>query len=369
VATAESWTITKRLSQSRWDQVLGCVWLCALGISLLLSAQTAYRKSMQVEEYPLGCDPFGYLRMAKDIRQAASQLELPRFSLESPQTRLLIDFMRSRNVPLPFWDEIVAPHAYHYFPQAGHVGVQYPPGTGMALALFPEGEAVRGLKRAVMWLFLATGLLLLMFAAARQSWVAAGFVMVAVNLGLEILGRIDTNSYSIDAMLMPLFLACMCVCAALWLRSATKGLWQAGLVAFVSGSLLGVAILIRLPVIFLVPGFLLLLWPRSWYSRLHEIVIPFCLGVILLGVLPVLLHQERLAGAWYIPTYGLGDTASPTLAALGKNLVYYLGGGEGSQDNGTLVLLLSGIGGLVAFRSPCHAGDHNLAGIVCCCRH
>jgi hypothetical protein len=124
---------------------------------------------MQVEEHPLGCDPFGYLRMAREIRQAASKLEILQFSLESPQTRVLIDLMRSRNMPLPLWDEIVAPHAHHYFPQADHVGVQYPPGTGIALALFPEGEAVHRLNAAVMWLFLATGLLLLMFAAARQA--------------------------------------------------------------------------------------------------------------------------------------------------------------------------------------------------------
>jgi hypothetical protein len=168
---------------------------------------------MQVEEYPLGCDPFGYLRMAREIRQAASKLELPRFRVESPQIRWLIDMMRSRNVPLPLWDEIVAPHAHHYFPRAGHVGVQYPPGTGVALALFPEGEAVHGLNQTVVWLLLGTGLSLLIFAGVKQSWVAAGGVALAVNLGLKMLARIDTKSFSINAMLVPLFLSCVCVYA------------------------------------------------------------------------------------------------------------------------------------------------------------
>ena len=60
-----------------------------------------------------------YLRMARQVRQAVSNLELPQFHLESTQTRLLIDLMQSREVPLGLWEEMVAPHAHHYFPAGG----------------------------------------------------------------------------------------------------------------------------------------------------------------------------------------------------------------------------------------------------------
>jgi hypothetical protein len=361
MAIAGKSAVRRRLPQIRVDQVVGYAWLCVLGIAILLSARAAYWRSMQVEEYPLGCDPFGYLRMAREIRHAASKQEWPQFRLESPQIRVLIDTMRSRNVPLPLWDEIVAPHAHHYFPRAGHVGVQYPPGAGVVLALFPEGEAVHGLNLTVVWLLVGTGLSLLILAGVQQSWLAAGGVALAVNLGLKMLGGINTRSFSINAMLVPLFLSCVCVCAAVWVRSAMQRLGLAWLIAFIGGGLLGFAILSRLPVVFLVPGFLWLLWPSSWRPRLQDLVMPFGLGVILIGVLPVLVHQDRLAGAWYLPTYGRSDTASPSLAVLGKNVAYYLRGGEGSLGNGALVSLFVGIGALAAFRAERCPGGPGLS--------
>src|SRR5687768_12266438 len=138
-------------------RILTYAWLALLAVALLISIRTAYRDSLKTEEYAHACDPFGYLRMAKEIRKAGSELKYPEFRLESPQTRLLIDFMRSRNVPLKDWDELVAPHAHHYMPQSNYVGVQYPPGTGLALAIFDEGQAVYGLNRSVVWVFALMG--------------------------------------------------------------------------------------------------------------------------------------------------------------------------------------------------------------------
>jgi hypothetical protein len=324
------------------------MWVALLGVALLLSAQTAYQRSTQVVEYALGCDPFGYLRMAMEIRQAVAKRELPQFSLESPQTRLLIDAMQSRNLPLASWEEIVAPHAHHYFPKAGWVGVQYSPGAGLALAFFPEGKAVHGLNQTVIGLFLAIGVVLLSIAGIKQAWVAAGFVSLALHLGLRTLSKIGTDSFSINAMLMPLLLASMSVCAVRVLQSATEKLWMAWMVAFLAGSLLGFAIMCRLPVIFLLPGFLTFLWSDSWRPHWRDAIVPFVLGMLLIGVLPVLIHQERLAGAWYLPTYGRADTAPPSFGSLKTNLWYYLVRGRGSSGIEVLVCMLIGMGGLIA---------------------
>ena len=212
---APAWfTHQRRVMKVGADRLLGYLWLCALGGALLLSAQQAYQRSLRVEEYAFACDPFGYLRMAKEVRQAVSKLELPQFHLESTHTRLLIDLMQSQHLPPALWEEMVAPHAHHYFPRAGSVGVQYPPGTGLMLALFPEGRAVDGLNRATIALFLATGILVLILAGARQAWVSAGFVTLALHLGLGILGGIGTASFSINAVVPLLLLAFVCVCAA-----------------------------------------------------------------------------------------------------------------------------------------------------------
>jgi hypothetical protein len=349
VATA--WfTLRRRLMALQSARLLAYIWLCALGGALLLSAHNAYQRSLHVEEYAFACDPFGYLRMAREIRQAISNLEFPEFHLESTHTRLLIDLMQSQHVPLALWDEMVAPHAHHHFPRAGSVGVQYPPGTGFMLALFPEGQAVDGLNRTTIVLFLVTGILLLILAGVRQAWVSAGFVALALHLGLTILGKIGTDSFSINAALAPLLLAFVCVFAALALRAWRGNVRAAWFVALLGGLLLGFAILIRLPVVFLVPGVLITLWPQSWRPTIRDPLIAFGLGVVLSGMLPLLAHQYHLTGAWYLSTYGRDDSALPSLEPLWSNLAYYFGGGRGSRYNWALLALLIGLGGFITSR-------------------
>ena len=221
-----------------------------------------------------------------------------------PETRLLIDLMQSRQAPLLLWEEMIAPHAHHYFPQAGSVGVQYPPGTGLMLALFPEGQAVDGLNQATIALFLVTGCLVLVFAGTRRAWVSAGFVTMALYLGLVILRKIGTDSYSINAVLAPLLLGFLCIFAALGLRSGPGRGRAAWATALVGGCLIGFTILIRLPMICLIPGLLTLLWPQSWRPSMRDLLLPFSLGVMVTGVVPLLAYQHYMAGAWYLPTYG-----------------------------------------------------------------
>jgi hypothetical protein len=340
----------QRWLQSRSGRLLGYLWLGALAGALLLSAQYAYQRSLRVEEYAFACDPFGYLRMARQVRQAVASLELPQFHLESSQTRLLIDLMQLREVPLGLWEEMVAPHAHHYFPRAGSVGVQYPPGTGLMLALFPEGHAVDGLNQATIALFLVTGFLVLIFAGTRRAWFSAGFVTMALYLGLVMLRKIGTDSYSINAALAPLLLGFLCIFAALGLRSSPGRARATWVAAFVGGCLLGFTILIRLPVIFLVPGLLMLLWPQSWRPSLRDLLMPFSLGIMVTGIVPLLVHQYHMTGAWYLPTYGHDDSAPPSLQPLWANLRYYLGGGRGSQHNWALFVLLIGLGVFLIYR-------------------
>src|SRR5260370_14842701 len=169
-----------------------------------MSTQTVYCHSLNNDESVYAFDSFGYLRMAKEIRQGVPRRECPQFKLESSQTRLLIDFMRARNVPLPLWEEVVAPHAHHYFPESNCVGIQYPPGTGLTLAMFPEGKAVYGLNRTVVLVLLLTGICSLAIAAWKQAWASAGLVALAIHLGFTILGRIGAVSFSINSVLVPI---------------------------------------------------------------------------------------------------------------------------------------------------------------------
>jgi hypothetical protein len=322
-------------------------WLIVLSFTILISAQSTYHQSLNTEEYPYACDSFGYLRMAKEIRQAAYRRELPQFKLESSQTRLLINFMRSQNIPLADWDEVVAPHAHHYFPKSGSVGVQYPPGTGLTLAMYPEGKAVYGLNRTVVIVFLTVGVMAIVIAAYRRAWASMVLVVLAIHLGLAILGRIGALSFSVNAVLVPVLLSVLLALASVKLSFNNRNR-SALLSALAAGALLGFATLIRLPTVLLAPGFLILLWPKSWRAAIRGLPTMFCVGVFLIGILPVLINQQVVAGAWYLPTYASVDAALPTLQRLKENFAYFFGSdGPAAQDNWALLYAIAGFAGFV----------------------
>lgn len=51
----------------------GYLWLGILAVVLWFSALTTDRKARQVEEYPFGCDSFGYLVGAQELRDAVTE--------------------------------------------------------------------------------------------------------------------------------------------------------------------------------------------------------------------------------------------------------------------------------------------------------
>lgn len=254
-------------SRFKW---LGWLWIVLLAAALAMSGLSAARQLRKVQEFPHGCDPFGYLQMAQEVRRAARNNTLPQFALESEHTRLLINLLQSRRVQLPSWSEMIAPHAHHYFPQANHVGVQYPPGTGLTLALFPEGRAVSNLNRVLVGLLSGVGLALLILAGVRGAWMAAGFVTLTMQIGMEILMGIQDSSFSINAIIAPLLVSCLCLFAALRVQARKEKISRVRLWSFLAGLAFGFAVLDRLPVILLVPGFLLLLWRGSWSDSLRR---------------------------------------------------------------------------------------------------
>jgi hypothetical protein len=321
----------------RW---FGYVWLCLLGIALVVSGLSTDRRARQVEEYACFCDPYGYLQSAREIRQAAAARRLPDFSIDSPHSRLLIDMLNARGLPDDLWDELVAPLCHRYFPRTDRIGGQYPPGTGILLAFFPEGRALHGLDRVVIIILVGAGLALLLVAAVRQAWLSAGFLVFSLTVGLEMLARIDNASFSINAMFVPIVLSSLCLCMVFaLLADSVKASYWASLAAAMAGLFFGFAILVRLQMAFLLPGLIALLWPaslRRWYK---SGLAGFLLGVFLVGVPTIAIIQSRLAGAWYLPTYGAGNTDAPALKTFWPNLRFYFQQSKPSQFNWVLLVM------------------------------
>lgn len=330
-----------------WKRILCGVWVALLATSFYVCARSSYRSSIGTEEYAYGCDPFGYLRMAKQIRHAMARGGWPQFKLESTQTRTLINFMEQQNVAVPRWEEVVAPHAHHYFPKSGSVGVQYPPGTGLVLAMFPQGEAVYGLNRLVVFVFGIVAIGALIFALWKQAWASIGLVILALNLGLIVLERIGPATFSINAALVPILLTCLFSLFALRFKNGKLAL----VCAFIAGLSLGFATLIRLPVLLLLPGFLILIWPGLRELRVKSLPVALVFGVILTGIIPVLVNQQDVAGAWYLPTYANVDAAAPTFERFKSNLSFFLGNGPATLDNWALLYALVGFAGFLLLYS------------------
>ncbi|MDX6611427.1 MAG: hypothetical protein QOD75_613 [Blastocatellia bacterium] len=285
--------------------------------------------------------------MAQDIRRATKEGTCPEFTVESAHTRLLIEFMKSRQVPVHLWDDMVGPLAYRYFPKSNKVSVRYPPGTGLVLALFPQDRALHGLDRFVVITFLAGGLLILIVAVVRRAWLSAGLVVLALQLGLEILGKIDNSSFSINAMLAPLLLAGLCLFGAGNRKVAKKSWYLAWLLTLLAGLFFGFAILVRLPVVLLLPGLLLMLWPAKLREWRQGGLWPFTFGVAVTAVLPQAIHQSRLAGAWYLSTYTPVDTGRPRWQYFWPNLSSYFGQGRSGSESWILLIICVGIAGLL----------------------
>lgn len=338
------------------------LWIALLAFAFYISVRSSYRRSLATEEFAYACDSFGYLRMAKEIRHAYSHAVWPEFKLESPQTRTLIDFMQQRNVAVPRWEEVVAPHAHHYFPQSGYVGVQYPPGTGLVLAMFPQGEAVYRLNRIVVFVFIFVGVAALAIAAWKRAWASIGLVVLALSLGLMVLARLGALSFSMNAVLVPIVLTCVFSLLALRFRTGERD--RLALVcALLAGVSLGFATMIRLPSFLLSAGFLVLLWPGLRNFRIKNLPVAFALGATITGVVPVVINQKNVAGAWYLSTYATVDAAPPTLERLGPNLSYFLGDGPASLDNWALVAAFAGLAGFLMLYRRRDSGNFNGLGL------
>jgi hypothetical protein len=329
-------------------KILVYLWIGLLAVSFYISVRTSYKQSLATEEFAYACDSFGYLRMAKQIRQGYAHGVWPEFKLESPQTRLLIDYMQQNNVAVPRWEEVVAPHAHHYFPQAGYVGVQYPPGTGLVLAMFPQGEAVYHLNRIVVWVFILSGFGALAIATWKRAWVSIGLVGLALTLGLMVMARLGALSFSMNAVLVPIVLMCLSSLLALRFKAAGRDR-LALLCALLAGLALGFATMIRLPSFLLSAGFLVLLWPGFRNFRIKSLPVAFALGATITGVIPVVINQHNVAGAWYLSTYASVDAAPPTLARLSENITYFLWSGHASVDNWAVVAGFIGLIGFLMF--------------------
>ncbi|WFU39298.1 hypothetical protein QA640_33795 [Bradyrhizobium sp. CB82] len=193
--------------------------------------------------------------------------------------------------------------------------LQYPPGTGALLALFPARHQAVPLYVGASLIVSALALLGILAARTLPLTVGAGsFGALAIYLMINP----AKASYSIAPT--------MAVCAAAgfltawWLLRARQSLWPIMLV----GLLLGLSVNFRLPNALLAAGYFLFLGILFVQSRR---LITFAQGLgfsvaFLVGTAPTLIAQAINAGSPLATTYGSADVVAPafSLTVLGQYL-------------------------------------------------
>lgn len=199
-----------------------------------------------------------------------------------------------------------APAPCHPPAANGKYVMQYPPGTGLALALFPQG-------RQVVLLYISVNLIVCSFALlaiflARSLWPLVGAGVFGA-LAVYMMINPAKASYSIaPTMAVCPLVGCL---TAVWLIKAKNNVWLVLLI----GLLLGLSVNLRLPNLFLVAGYVLFLGLSFLRSRTAATFVRgLALGLaFVVGMIPTLAANAINAGSPFATTYSPDDATAPTI--------------------------------------------------------
>jgi hypothetical protein len=211
-----------------------------------------------------------------------------------------------KEIGYPTWNDPATAPCHPPMAASGKRVIQYPPGTGLVLALFPQGYQVIPLYVTASVILFGFALLAIFTARTAASIVLAGAFGV---LAIYMMINPAKASYSVAPTMV------ICVLAgystARWLI-ATSARRQV-LMAAALGLLLGLSVNFRLPNLFLSSGYVLFLLGAFLSSRTMR---TFMQGIgfgaaYLVGMAPTLVANAINAGSPLTTTYGGPDVAPP----------------------------------------------------------
>lgn len=219
------------------------------------------------------------------------------------------DYLKNKLKAIGFaeWNDVKRVPCHTYIPVADKYVMQYPPGTGAALALFPGGYQVIPLyvlANVTIFAFALFGL----FRAREPATLALAAVFGLAALYLMV--NPAKASYSVPPTMM--------VCAAAGLLTArffaSPAPHRPLLIALV-GLLIGLSVNFRLPNLFLATGYCLYLAGAFLLARTRQTFLQgLAFGVaFLVGIAPTLIANAINAGSPFSTTYSSVDVVPPEL--------------------------------------------------------
>jgi len=211
-----------------------------------------------------------------------------------------------KEIDFPTWRDPATFPCHTSMPATGKLVIQYPPGTGFALALFPPGFQV-------IPLYVLTSVVAFGFALAAIWYTSSLFSLVLVAVVGDAAIYLMINPTKASYSMAPTMVACVLagfLTAKLFLaRELRDRLVLAGLV----GLIVGVAVNFRLPNLLLASGYLLFFFVSFLLSRKLETFLQGALFAVAFaaGMMPTLLANAINAGSPFSTTYGNVDAAPP----------------------------------------------------------
>jgi hypothetical protein len=206
----------------------------------------------------------------------------------------------------PNWADTTAAPCHNLMPATGKVVIQYPPGVGLVLALFPPGHQVVPMYMLATIIVLGFALFALSLARSTRSVLMAGtFGCLAIYLMVNPVKA----SYSMAPTVVVCALAgCL---TARWLAGprSQPNIWLLAPIGF----LLGLTVDFRLANLFLASGYGLFLLVMYLAERtMSRFLQGAVFGVALLaGVIPTILYYAVNAGSPFASTYGNNPDVRP----------------------------------------------------------
>jgi hypothetical protein len=211
-----------------------------------------------------------------------------------------------KEIGYPTWNDSATAPCHTLMPASGKRVIQYPPGTGLVLALFPQGHQVITLYVGASVVLFGFALLAIYLARTVSSVVLAGAFG-----GVAILMMISPSkaSYSMAPTMATCALAGYLTARWQIVTSESRSVFMAALL----GLLLGLSADFRLANLFLSAGYVLFLVGAFLALRKMQLVLQgvgFAVA-FLVGTAPTLLANVINTGDPLATTYGGRDVAAP----------------------------------------------------------
>lgn len=296
-----------------------------LGV-LIASSMLIFGTWSQFNLNAFGCDPFGYARQAQLFRDHGF---LKGFDtrIETPESREIVEVAKSVIGNSFFWAHAAGPHCHHYEDLSGRVILQYPPGTGLLLSVFPEPVAM------AYWMIIGSALACAIFVGLIVLRRGQGAGISQAILAFGVICWLITRTGSTGSPSIPFsILLCPAVAVLSFLAFPVDGAKGTKTAALGFGLICGLLLIIRLANAFLLIGLAVqvLLASRVWRRgqlRLHAGALGLA-SVAFLATGPALLFYANFvnAGSAFASTYGSNDASPPVVSIemVLTNLRFYL---------------------------------------------